>query len=88
VLLPIAVKGVLQTSHPLSALLLRVPHALILLGASIAISPMLLTIVSVLSGAIDSTEIGSRQDMKRCMSRSVHGLPLLTILQAAVVDHK
>jgi hypothetical protein len=86
--LPVAAKEVRQIIPLLLALLPRVPCAPTLLGVSTAISPMLPTIVGVLSGAIDSTEIGSRQDTKRCMSRNVHGLPLLTVPQAAVVECK
>jgi hypothetical protein len=84
----LGVSIVLTISPLLSAPPLRVLHAPILLGASIAVSLMLPMIISVLSGAIDSTEIGSRRDTKRCMSGNICGLPPLTILQAAVVDCK
>jgi hypothetical protein len=86
--LPVAARGVRRTSPPLSAQLLRVIRALILLGVLIAVSPTPPTIVGVLFGTIDSTEIGSRRDTKRCVSGNVRGLPLLTVPQAAVVDRK
>jgi hypothetical protein len=53
-------KGGPVDQPPLLALPLRVPHALILLSVLIAASLTLPTIIGVLFGTTDSTEIGSR----------------------------